>query len=202
MWRIAAAAAGRGNSLAQVSRRTMFRRVFGGTGFELDLETANDVLMRINRSLDPIPLSDGMWASFVAARGALRLSEDERARETPGRDAAIDVSSRRLDDLPALVAKDLTFLLRVERVLRMWPPPGDARPEKSPPPALRDEILLRLAREARRYLDDGAETDADRREVLVPVLRCLAKAAKIAVPAESAALLDIVAAGTGAARAS
>ena len=174
----------------------MFRRVFGGAGFELDLDTANDVLMRINRSLDPIPLSDGMWASHVAARGELRLSEDERARETHGEAAAIDVSSRHVRDLPALVAKDLTFLLRVERVLRMWPPSGGASQEETPPSPLRDEILVRLARETRRYLDDCEETEAYQRDVLAPVLRCLAKAASIDVPSEVAALLDIIASGS------
>jgi len=186
--------------LAQVSRRTMFRRVFGGAGFELDLETANDVLMRINRSLDPVPLSDGMWTSYVAARGRLRLSEDERAGETGGGAAAIDVSSQHLRDLPALVAKDLTFLLRVERVLRMWAPSGNAGREETPPSPFRDEILVRLAREARGYLDNCEETEVYQRDVLVPVLRCLAKAAKIDVPSEVAALLDIITSGTSAPR--
>ena len=155
--------------------------------------------MRINRSLDPVPLSDGMWASYVAARGELRDSEDERARDTPGGEPAIGVShppSRRLRDLPTLIAKDLTFLLRVERVLRMWQPSGRVDRGDAPPRHLRDEILLRLARETRRYLDDCEETETYRREVLAPVIRCLAKAAKIEVPSEVTALLDIIACGS------
>ena len=114
--------------------------------------------------------------------------------------AAIDANSQHLRDLPVLVAKDLTFLLRVERVLRMWAPSGNAGREETPPSPFRNEILVRLAREARGYLDNCEETEVYQRDVLVPVLRCLAKAAKIDVPSEVAALLDIITSGTSAPR--
>src|SRR5207302_9329223 len=90
-------------------RRDICRHVFGSSGFELDQDTANEVLMRIRRSLDPIPLSDGMWASYRALRGELQYS-------TPG--PSDPAASPRFRNLPDHLAQDFAALLRIETVLR------------------------------------------------------------------------------------
>jgi len=164
----------------------MFHGILSGSGFELQLDTANEVLMRINRSLDPEPLTDGMWASYVAIRRELRYVEYDRVNRAEGTDSAVDVGDLatkvNLRNLPGHVAKDFTFLLRIETLLRMWAPSARVDPGGTPPEHLRDHIFINLANETRHYLDDCEDSEQYQREVLDPVIRCLAKAARIEVP--------------------
>ena len=148
--------------MAKPSRRALFRGVFKRAGFELQHDTANEVLMRLNQSLDPIPLTDGMWAAYVAIRRGLR-----------------DFS-----DLPEHVAKDLAFLLRVETILQAWIESAAADASTPGRMELRDRLITNVGAEIRRYLNNCEETEAYRREVRGPVIRCLSRAAGIPVPSE------------------
>jgi hypothetical protein len=177
--------------VVEVSRRAIFRHIVGGAGFELDLDTANEVLMRANRSLDPIPVTESMWASLAAARRERRYSGGEARDAASVGDAAAGLREPvgRLRGLPDHIARDLTFLLRLENVLRAWKPPATG---ETPSEAVRDDILAGLAREVRRYLDECEDTEAYRHDILLPVIRCLARAARIALPPDPARLIAIL----------
>ena len=103
--------------------------------------------------------------------------------QTNGRDSVADVGDLATNvnfrDLPEHIAKDFTFLLRIETFLRMWLPSSRIDTGKAPRRHLRDQILMNLANEIRRYLrlDDCGDTEPYQGEVLDPVIRCLAKVA-------------------------
>jgi hypothetical protein len=161
----------------------MFRR----SGFELQHDTANEVLMRIKRSLDPEPLTDGMWASYVAIRRELRYGKHDRQHKITGAGWAIDsvdvAEDANLRNLPQHVTKDLTFLLRIETLLWNWSLSSKTASEAAP--KSRDhlrQVLINLANEVRRYSDDCDDAELYQREVIEPVIRCLMKAAGIEAP--------------------
>jgi hypothetical protein len=182
--------------VVKASRRAILRGVLNSSGFELEHDTANEVLMRINQSLDPEPLTEGMWASYVAIRRELRYSKYDREQEADAAGTAIDVGDPiarvNLRDLAEHVAKDFRFLLRVETLLRMWPPSSrvDAGTVSLQDP--RHHILVTVKNEIRHYLNDCEESESYQRDVLVPVIRCLTKAAGIEMPPGHTALLDVL----------
>ena len=105
----------------KASRRAMFLGMFGRGGFELQIETAHEILMRLNRLMDPIPVSVPMWDAYLAARRPLRYVEFSRSHatdrtaillETDQATAHADFS--RCSDL---VSNDLGMLLRVDVLL-------------------------------------------------------------------------------------
>ena len=181
--------------MVKASRRAILRGVLSSSGFELQHDTANEVLMRINQSLDPEPLTEGMWASYVAIRRELRYSKYDRVHEANGADNAIDVRDPiahvSFRDLAEHVAKDFRFLLRVETLLRMWAPSPKVDAGAVSPQDPR-HILVTVKNEIRHYLDDCEESEPYQRDVLVPVIRCLTKAAGIEVPAGHTALLNVI----------
>ena len=182
--------------MVRASRRAIFRGVLSSSGFELPHDTANEVLMRINASLDPEPLTEGMWASYVAIRRELRYSKYDRVHEANGADNAIDVGDPlahvNLHDLPEHVAKDFRFLLRVETLLRMWSPSPKVDAGAVSPQDPRHHILVTVKNEIRHYLNDCEESEPYHRDVLVPVIRCLTNAAGIEMPSGHTALLDVL----------
>ena len=150
--------------MIRTSRRAIFRSVFGRTGFELPLDTANEVLMRLNRSLDPIPVSGRMWSSYLVNRRPLRYTDDDHAGSavSPNLVAEVDaaVAHARFGDFPAHVVRDLTLLLRLEVLLRMWTAalgPGTDQASSEP---RRRQIREGLRAELVRYVDHDGPTDA------------------------------------------
>jgi hypothetical protein len=137
-----------------------------------------------------------MWASYVAIRRELHYSKYDRVHEANGADNAVDVGDTatrvNLRDLPEHVAKDFRFLLRTETLLRMWSPSPKVDPGAMSPEDLRHHILINLKNEIRHYLDDCEESEEYQRDVLVPVIRCLTKAAGIEVPPGHAAVLNVL----------
>ena len=182
--------------MVKASRRAILRGVLSSSGFELQHDTANEVLTRINQSLDPEPLTEGMWASYVATRRELRYSKYDRVPQANGADSAVDVGDPsaqvNLRDLPEHVAKDFRFLLRVETLLRMWSPSPRIDAGAGSPQDLRHHILVKLKSEIRHYLDNCEEDEAYQRDVLVPVIRCLTEAAGIEVPPGHTAVLNVL----------
>ena len=173
--------------MVKASRRAIFRGFFRRSSFELDHATANEILMRINQSLDPIPLTEGMWASYVAARRGLRYAQyDERGelQAAPGADGPQDVAD--FGELSASVAKDLAFLLRVETLMRLGAAAG-AAPNEAPSADPSRRVLDEVSREIHRYLDGCEETEQYRRDIVDPVLKCLADAAGIQAPPQGGA---------------
>ena len=173
--------------MIKASRRAIFRSVFGRSGFELTLDTANEVLMRVNRSLDPIPVTERMWTAYLAMRRPLRYSDLE-AGGASGQDIPQEldalVASADVRDLPKHVAADLTFLLRVETLLRMWAAtPGEApgRTER------RRQLVAWLEREIARYLGLDEQDDALQRQIVGDVMACLGTAVGMAAFSTNAA---------------
>lgn len=111
-------------AVIKASRRALFRSVFGRASFELQLEDAHELLMRLSQSLDPIPVTDGMWLSHLANRRRLRYMDREAGSATGVAELAraVDeaVSHARFDDLPPHLIPDLLLLLRVEALLQLW----------------------------------------------------------------------------------
>jgi hypothetical protein len=166
--------------VVKASRRAIFSGFFRRSTFELDHSTANEILMRINRSLDPIPLTEGMWASYVAARRSLHFARvDAAAAATPTK----RIEPGNPADLPELrtlsesVAKDLAFLMRVETVMRRWVAGGSDAPAADVRRDL-DEISAAI----NQYLDGCEQTAAYKRDIEGPILRCLASAAGVRLP--------------------
>jgi hypothetical protein len=172
--------------VVKASRRAIFRGVFSTSpGFELDHDTANEILMRINQSLDPIPLTEGMWASFLAMRRELRYAEydwSRASRTDAGTPAVEDLAAAiSVDHLAPHVAKDLVFLLRIEARLRtsVGSSAGSAQGDDTSGNwscAARD-----IAREIRGYLgqEDIEGTEALQRGVIDPLVQYLGRAAGI-----------------------
>jgi hypothetical protein len=165
--------------------------VFRRSGFLLDRDTADEVLMRINRSLDPIPLTDGMWASFVTARHALQDVESDGAGSTMDPErllaAAMHLAAAHSRHFPPYVTKDLEFLLRTEALIRTWSARSGAEGSQSPGD-LSQQVLSNLRSEIRNYLDVAGEAAGD--ELVESVLKCFARAAAIPVQGNGAGSSD------------
>lgn len=150
----------------KASRRAMFRGMFGRVGYELPIETAHEILMRLNRLMDPIPVSVPMWDAYLAARRPLRYVEFSRSHATDRTaiiletdQAAAHADFSRCSDM---VSNDLGMLLRVEILLRMWTSSATATDSLSSDPrrveiaqVLRDELLSYLRRQE---TDEAAST--------------------------------------------
>jgi hypothetical protein len=168
--------------LVKASRRAILRGVFSGSGFRLTHDVANEVLMRVNRSLDPEPLTERMWASYVAIRREGSYATHGRRPEANGPDRSVapeDPADVHLRELPEHVARDFAFLLRVEELLKSWSSVRTTDIPAATRAGARDEILAGLAREIRRYSNDCEDTAAYRLEVRDPIIRCLAQAVGI-----------------------
>jgi hypothetical protein len=170
--------------VVKASRRAIFRGFFRRSSFELDQVTANEILMRINQSLDPQSLTDGMWATYAAARRRLHYAKYDDAGE-PRAEGGVELDGpagvpdfRELSDS---VAKDLAFLLRIETLMRRWIALGDAPADASR--QMRDQV----SSEVHHYLDDCEKTERYQRDVVDPILRCLASAAGVQLPPEGSA---------------
>ncbi|MGE3706009.1 MAG: hypothetical protein AB7I13_12090 [Vicinamibacterales bacterium] len=133
--------------MIKASRRDMFRGVFGRVGFELPIEVAHEVLMRLNGLMDPIPVSVPMWDSYLAARRPLRYADFSRARsdDEAGIARELGQASAHADfgRFPDYIAQDLQLLLRVEILLRMWAAAAAAEGDSSSGPAERRSLQVR-----------------------------------------------------------
>ncbi len=159
----------------KASRRAMFRGMFGRVGFELHIETAHEVLMRLNRLLDPIPVSVPMWDEYLATRRPLRYADFSRSRATDRTAIVVEMdqaaSHADFGRFQEVVSNDLLLLLRVEILLRMWTSSatmvGDATSSeprrREIAQVLRDELLSYLRRQetddaaSKALADDVAE---------------------------------------------
>jgi hypothetical protein len=146
----------------KASRREMFRGMFGRAGFELHIETAHEILVRLNRLLDPIPVSVPMWDSYLAARRPLRYADFRRSHATDRASIALELEQAaahadfsRFSDV---VANDLGLLLRVEILLRMWTSSATAAEGVTTADPRRREIAQILHGELLSYLH-RLETD-------------------------------------------
>lgn len=161
--------------MIKASRRAIFRSVFGRSTFELQLDTANEVLMRVNRSLDPIPVTERMWTAYRGMRRPLRFA-DLDAELVAGRDIRqqVDalVAGADVGDLPPHVASDLTWLLRVEVLLRMWAeaPGGETAGDER-----RRAIVVHLEREIVQYASVGEQEEVTARRIAAEIMVLLAR---------------------------
>ncbi len=158
--------------MIKATRRGLFRGVFRRTRFELRLETANDVLMRINRSLDPQMITDDLWSTYVALRRSLGYAPPSQAELPSGRERPALPSDPQIQDavgrLPPSVVKDFTLLLRIEARLRLALTDSVER-GPSIRADLRDEI--------RDYLGPNMESLSSGEDGIEPAVRCLTEAA-------------------------
>jgi hypothetical protein len=185
MWDAPVGPGAQEGSLVKASRRAIFRSVFARAGFELQHETANEILMLVNQSLDPIPLTEGMWASLEALRRELRYTEYDRTRSFPDDQAGASPSdpTDTLDvgRLAPHVAKDLVFLLRLESLVRTCTEATGTPDDEEARAARWPQVSRGIARDICQYLGqpDDPISETLRLHSIDPVLRCLARAAGI-----------------------
>ena len=152
----------------------MFRGVFGRSRIDLDLDTAHEILMRVGRTLDPVPVTERMWSAYLSLRRPLRYSGlDSGAAAGQDVQAVVDGLVAQADgpSLPADIAADLLLLLRLETLLQMWAAGGgQADTEFS---GRRPEILAALHREVARYLEPREPDPQVRRQVIDDVISAL-----------------------------
>jgi hypothetical protein len=158
------------------SRRAIFRSVFARAGFELTLDMANDILMRVNQSLDPIPVTERMWSAYLAMRAPLRYSDLEPGHASSGSldgelEAAVADANTR--DLPRHVAVDLMLLLRLEVLLRMAG--ASDRKADASLDARRQAITEALEREVRAYVSRSGVSVEAADQVVEDVMGALAR---------------------------